>query len=212
MSGITAERASHVAGEVHGAGLRIVEREDGVDVRRSLERGALAGEEADRPALAEVVHLRVRRRVAEEVCVRDARQVDAARAREAVPLPEARVDLHQPEAAVARVTLELDLREPEVVERLSSRSAASTASWAQTRLADTTRPDAARRRLPQLASGEDAERAAVAREVAPDRVQRVVAAGYVVLDDRSELFGLRKRVFELRLRSRSGTLVACSAA
>ena len=44
-------------------------------------------------------------------------QVDAARRRERVPLPEPRVDLHQLEASVARVALELDLRQAVAAER-----------------------------------------------------------------------------------------------
>src|SRR6185437_15305253 len=48
-----------------------------------------------------------------------------------------------------------------------------------------------RRGLAQLPSREDAERDACSREVAADRVERVVSAGYQLLHHRSELLGAR---------------------
>ena len=54
---------------------------------------------------------------AEHVEVGDARQVDAARPRKAVPLPQARVHLHQLEAPVARVEPELGLCDAVEAER-----------------------------------------------------------------------------------------------
>ena len=64
------------------------------------------------------------------------------------------------------------------------------------RLADATGPDA-RRRLPELSAGEDAERPPVARDVAADRVERVVAAGNELLHHGRELLRPRVGVFDL---------------
>src|SRR5439155_959165 len=79
-----------------------------------LEGRPLARQERDRPALPETVHGALRRRAADEIRVGDQWQVYTAGRRETVPLPKAWVDLHQLEAAVARVVLELHLRQPEV--------------------------------------------------------------------------------------------------
>ena len=60
-----------------------------------------------------------------DVEVGDAGQVDAARPRQAVPLPEARVHLHQLEAPVARIEPELGLRD--AVERRAPSAASAPA-------------------------------------------------------------------------------------
>src|SRR6266576_1180500 len=93
------------------AGLEIVQREDAVDVREALERRRLLRHERDRPALAAAVRGRRRAALAQEVPVGGERHVDTARAGEAVPLPQPRVDLDQLEHAVARIALPLDLRD-----------------------------------------------------------------------------------------------------
>ena len=98
------------------------------------------------------------RRRAEQVAVGDPRQVDAAGGGEAVPLPEARVDLHELEDAVARVALELDLRDP--VEPDSGGAGASPCSTtSSTQTASPTRHvPTPGRRLAQLAPAEQPER------------------------------------------------------
>ncbi len=79
--------------------------------------GLSPGEERDRPALPAPVHRGRREGQAEQVAVRDPGEVDTAGGGEPVPLVEARVDLHELVAPVARVALELDLREAVVAER-----------------------------------------------------------------------------------------------
>src|SRR5882762_2971443 len=64
------------------------------------------------------------------------------------------------------------------------------------RLADATGPDAGRD-LPELPAAEDAERPTVARDIAADRVERVVAAGNELLHHRRELFRARIGLFDL---------------
>src|SRR5262245_1733975 len=170
------------------AGLRIVPRKDRVDVRRPLERRALASEQRDRPPLAAAVHLRGRRDGAREVGVGDAREVDAAGGREPVPLPEARVDRHQLEAAVADIALELDLRQAEVSELPQQREGGVDGLLHPDRLADTACADTARR-LAKLASREDSQEPVVPRQVAPDGEQRAVATRNELLQHWAELLG-----------------------
>src|SRR5205085_7656687 len=98
--------------------------------------------------------------------------VDAAGRREAVPLPEARVDLHQLVAAVARVALELDLGDAAEAEGGQEAQRVVDDLLHPDRLAHPARADAGGR-LPQLAPAENAECAAVRVDVAADGVQRV---------------------------------------
>src|SRR6185436_1430819 len=66
------------------------------------------------------------------------------------------------------------------------------------------------RRLPELASAEDAERIAVTREIAADGVERVIATRNELLHDRAELFRARDCFLELggRLAAKRLALVA----
>ena len=114
--------------------------------------------------------VRVGDRLADRVAVGHLHQVDAARRRQRVPLPQARVHLHQPQRAVARVALVLDLRDAVESERVQQ--AAGAVDRLVVPLGD---PDPARadpgRRLEQLAAAEDARHAAVRIDVAPDGPQ-----------------------------------------
>src|ERR1041384_4773435 len=114
--------------------------------------------------------------LAGEVLVGDLRQVDPARSREPVPLPEPRVHLHQAVGAVARVALELDLRVAHVSELAQELEPLVDHLVDPDRLPDAARPHS-RRRLPQLAAAEAPERLAVGGEVAAERVELVVATG-----------------------------------
>src|SRR5213078_5067646 len=134
-----------------------------VHVGRALRRGALARKERDRPAAPPAVHRDGVGPLADEVLVREPRQVDTAGSREAVPLPEPRVDLHQAVGAVARVALELDLREALVPELAQEPQALVDYLLDPNGLPDPARADPGRR-LPQLAPAEEAERFAVGRE------------------------------------------------
>ena len=97
-------------------------------------------------------------RAAEHVEVGDARQVDAAGARQAVPLPEARVHLHQLEAPVARIEPELGLRDAVEAERREQRERLLDDVLAPARLAHAAGAEAARH-LHELAPAEEPERA-----------------------------------------------------
>ena len=134
----------------------------------------------------------------EQVLVRDPREVDPARGREPVPLEEPRVDLHELVAAVARVTLELDLREPSVADGREQAQPRVHHLLHPQRLADATRAHEPRR-LPELAAAEDAERRPSRVEVAAERVQRVVAPGNELLHHRLVLLRLRVGLLELGL-------------
>ena len=212
-AGIIGSALRTYACQVDGGGFRIVPREDGVDVRRPLEGGALARHQRDRPALAVAVHLwpaaASRRRGPHR---RSAGRSTPQAASERVPLPETRVDLHQLEPAVARIALELHLRQAEVAERVQQAQRRVDGLLHPDGLADAARADAGRR-LPQLAAGEDAERPAVAPQVAADGVERVVAAGNQLLHHRPELLRVAcSASLDLHRASRSGTPAAGSAA
>src|SRR3954447_373239 len=140
--------------------LRVVRGEHGVDIRRPLGRGSLARQQRDRPALPVAVHPYGRGSVSDEVRVRDLRDVDTARGREAVPLPQAGVDLHQLEASISWVPFELHLRDAAVVERTQEAQRRIHDLLYPDRLADTARTDPGRR-LPELAAAENAQRLAV---------------------------------------------------
>src|SRR5207344_898170 len=105
-------------------------------------------------------------------------------------LPEPRVDLHQLEAAVTGIALELDLRQPVVAERLEEPQRGVDRLLHPDGLAHAAGADAGRS-LAQLPSREDAERETRSREVAADGVERVVSAGDQLLHHRSELLGAR---------------------
>src|SRR5262245_21789007 len=109
--------AYRMAADLHERRLRIVPSEDRVDVRRPLDCVSRARHQRDRPALAVAVHPSGRERVADQVAIGDPREVDAARRRETVPLPQARIHLQELVAAVARVAHELDLRDSVESER-----------------------------------------------------------------------------------------------
>src|SRR4029079_293150 len=141
---------------------------------------------------------------ADQVLVRDPREIDAARSRKPVPLPQARVDLTQAVAAVSRVALELDLRQPDVSERAQERQPLVDDLVDPHRLADPAPPDPPRR-LPQLPSAEEAQRLAVAVEVAAERVELLVTAGDPLLDERLVLGGLRGGALGLGPRLAGGS-------
>src|SRR5438874_9551568 len=184
------------AAELHERRLRVVPREDGVDVRRTLERQRLPGHERDRPAFPVAVHPRRRERVADQVAVGDVGKVDAARGGEAVPLPEARVDLHQLVAAVARVALRLHLRDPVKAERAQEGEPLLYDLVNPDRLADARAAHEAAR-LAQLVAREEAERLAAGAHVTAERVQLLVAAGDQLLHHRLERRGRFVRALEL---------------
>src|SRR5580765_6644940 len=124
-----------------------------------------------------------------------------------MPLPQPRVDLHQLEAAVARIALELDLRQAVVAECLEE---------PQRRVDGLLHPDSfahaagadARRGLAQLPSREDSERKTRSRQVAADGVERVVSAGNQLLHHRSELLGARVGLRDLVERRAAKRLFA----
>src|SRR5438034_1084744 len=84
-------------------------------------------------------------RLGDDVAVCDPRQVDAACRGEPVPLPEARIDLHQLEAAVAGIPLELDLGEAVEAERAQQPERRLDDLLDPDRLADAARADSGRR-------------------------------------------------------------------
>ena len=134
--------------------------------------------------------------LADEVRVRDPRQVDAAGRCERVPLPQARVDLHQLELAVARIALELHLRQADVVERGEKPQRRVDGVLHPDGLADAAGAD--HRAASAAASGRRRRRAAGrSRQVAADGVERVVAAGNELLHHRCELLGARVGVPDL---------------
>src|SRR5690349_17474061 len=167
--------AHRVSADLHERRLRVVAREYRVDVRRPLEGASRSRHQRDRPALAVAVHPRGWDRIADQVAIRDPRQVDAARRGEAVPLPQARVHLEQLVAAVARVAHELDLRDAVEIERTQEREAVLDDFLHPERLAG---PGAAHvaAGLAQLVPGEEAERLALAVEVAAERPHLIRSA------------------------------------
>src|SRR3954462_3801005 len=124
-----------------------------------------------------------------------------------MPLPQPWVDLHQLEAAVAGIALELDLGQPEVAERLEEPQRSVDRLLHPNGLAHATSADA-RRSLTQLPSREDAERKTCRREVAADGVERVVSAGDQLLHHRSEFLGVRVGIRDLVERRAAKRLFA----
>ena len=158
------------AGDLDERRPEVVEGEDGVDVGRPLRRGASPG----RRVIAQRFRCRSSRPAAagaEQVEVRDARQVDPAGGREPVPLPETRVDLHELVAPSRGSRLNSTCETPvEVRARGRRRSPGSTTSCTQT-ASPTRHVPTTRRRLAELAAAEEPERLAVRGEVAPERVE-----------------------------------------
>ena len=198
-------RASCVA-----PGLGIVEREDRLDVRRSLEGGALARQQRDRPAPVLALGRHRCGAPAEQVEVRDAREVDSERGGQPVPEPEARVHLHELEAAVARIALELHLRDAVEVEGPEQAQGRVHRLLHPDGLADAARADAGRR-LAELAAAEEAEDGAVGGDVAADGVQLVVAARDELLHHRLERLRVGVRALELFGRLAAEGLAAKAA-
>src|SRR5579862_5049574 len=157
-----------IAGEMDERRLRIVLREDRVDVRPALHGVRRAGHDGNRPALAARVAQHRRERIADQVAVCDPRQVDAAGRGEAVPLPEARVHLDELEAAVARVTDHLHLRDAVEGERAEQREPLLHDFVHPDGLADACNAREATG-LPDLAAREEPEWLAVGGEVAAER-------------------------------------------
>ena len=116
-----------------------------------------------------------------------------------MPLPQARIDLHQLEATVALVPLELHLREAVVVERTEQAQRRVDDLLHPDRFADTARADSGGRLL-QLPPAEDAERAPVPGQIAADAVEGAVSARDELLHHRLEL--LRACVGPLQLARR----------
>ena len=184
------DRRRHETARLHDRRQRIADVEralDGVRARSRAARGAAAcppARDARRCAAATTQ----RRpscygpgadgalRPAEHVEVGDARQVDAARPRQAVPLPEARVHLHQLEAPVARIEPELRLRDAVEPERLQQRQRLLDDVVAPARLAHAAGAEAARH-LHELAPAEQPERGPGGVRVGADRPERRVVAG-----------------------------------
>src|SRR4051812_11452737 len=113
-----------------------------------------------------------------------------------MPLPQPRVDLHQPVSAVAGVALELDLREAGMAELAEEPQSLVDDLLDPDRFADTARSDP-RRGLPELAAAEEAERLAVRREVAAERVELIVATGDQLLNEGLVLIGLHEGLLDL---------------
>ncbi len=130
--------------------------------------------------------------LAERVGVGHADEVDAAAPRERVPLPESRVQLHQPEGTVPGVPLELGLRDPVVADGREQAARELDGLVRPARLANPTGAEAGRH-LGELAAAERARhgRPAAAREGA-DRPQRVVAAGHDLLHQQVVALGVRR--------------------
>ena len=137
-----------------------------------------------------------RRRPADRVQVGDAGQVDPAGARQPVPLPEPRVDLHQLEPPIALVEPELGLRDAVVAERLEQRERLLDGVVAPARLADPAGAEAPRH-LRQLAPAEHAERPPLCARVGADGPERVVGARDHLLHERSRIAGLAPSRHEL---------------
>ena len=119
--------------------------------------------------------------LAERVAVRHADEVDAAAPRERVPLPESRVQLHQPEGTVPGVPLELGLRDAVVADGREQAARELDGLVRPARLSNPTGAEAGRH-LGELAAAERPRhrRPAAVREGA-DRPQGVVAAGHDLL-------------------------------
>ena len=185
------------AGELRRPWPQVVEREDGLDVRRPLERRALAGQQGDRPAAVLALGGQRGAAPAEKVEVRDAGEVHAERRCEAVPEPEAGIDLHELVAAVARVALELHLRDAVEVESTEQSQRGVDVLLHPDRFAHAAGSDAGRR-LAELAAAEQPQHGAVGSEVAADCVQLIVAARDQLLHHRLERLGVGVRALELR--------------
>src|SRR5205814_5175094 len=127
--------------------------------------------------------------------------------REAVPLPERRVDLHQLEAAVTRVALELHLRQSVERERAQEPQGCVDDLLDPERLPHAARAHD-RRRLAQLAPTEHAQSTPVAGHVAADAVEVVVAARYELLHHRLERLRASVRVLDLGRRLTAERLAA----
>ena len=127
-----------------------------------------------------------------------------------MPLPEARVDLHELVAAVAVITLELHLREAVEAEGAEQSHRRRDRLVHPHGLPDATRSHAGRR-LAQLPAAEQAQHNAVGGDVATDRVQLVIAAGDELLDHRRERLCIRVGAFELHYAVAAERLAAEAA-
>ena len=114
-----------------------------------------------------------------------------------MPFPQARIHLDQLVQAVARIVLELDLRDAVEAKRAQELQRVVGKRRSPARFRDACSPDLARR-LPELPSGEEAELLAVARQIGADRPQRVVVAGYPLLRERTKLACVLEPLLDLR--------------
>src|SRR5436305_1167054 len=126
-----------------------------------------------------------------------AKRIASVHASAPAPREGPRVDLHQLEGTVARVALELPLREAVERERAQQLQALLDDLVHPERLADAAGADA-RRRLSQLAPTEEAERLAVGAQVRAERVELVVAARDQLLHERLVRLGLRVGLLGVR--------------
>ena len=186
----------HLLGNQRKAPLTIREASTSPGLRSSLAKTASTygpfGTAGRSPGMSEIAQRRCSPFIeagdvlSGQVAVGDQRHVDSARRCEPVPLPEPRVDLHQLVAPVARIALELDLRDAVEAQRAQKAQAGVDDLLDPDRLADSTRPHH-RWDLQDLPPREEPERLAVFPQVAAEAVQLVVATGDQLLDHRHEV-------------------------
>src|SRR5687767_7566859 len=153
------------------------------------------------PAQAKARRDALRLRAVQEVLVRHARQVDAARGAEVVPQVEARIDLEQVEAPGGGAALEIHLEDAREAE-LARNIAAEGDEIRVIRELEVGAVAGERGIGADLAADEPFEELAAGRSEAVQRPDRLVAAGHVFLEGelRRELCG--KPVFEYLLSMR----------